>query len=177
MSHKYRLVIVGAGSCTRIFEQLEPFPIDVIGNYGMQVARYNSQKKTLDMIEKDTVPYDRKKIELRITMLRKKYGFTAYVGDNIQIYDSGFIVFPLLGTAASIPDKLAFDPDRKKRRVLYADVCKAFPEYNVFIGGSSSFDIAPRPFQKYYALSKYCRGRTFILVRSYFSEMIMGGRK
>lgn len=57
MSHKYRLVIVGAGSCTRIFEQLEPFPIDVIGNYGMQVARYNSQKKTLDIIEKDTVPY------------------------------------------------------------------------------------------------------------------------
>lgn len=157
LSHKYRLVMVGAGSCTRIFEQLGQFPIDVIGNYGMQVARYDYKRKTLDMIENDTVPYDREKIELRVTMLRKKYGFTAYAGDNVQIYDSGFVVFPLLGTAASIQDKLAFDPDRKKRRVLYADVCNAFPEYNVFIGGSSSFDIAPRPFQKYYALSKYCR--------------------
>ena len=100
--------------------------------------------------------YDREETESRITILREKYGFTSYKGDNVY-YGSGFIVFPLLGTAASIQDKLIFDPDRQKRRILYEEVCKTFPEYNVFIGGSSSFDIVPRPFQKYYALSKYCR--------------------
>lgn len=26
----------------------------------------------------------------------------------------------------------------------------------MFVGGSSSFDMAPRPFDKYYALKKYC---------------------
>ena len=31
-----------------------------------------------------------------------------------------------------------------------------FPEYHVFVGGSSSFDMAPKPFNKYYALDAYC---------------------
>ena len=31
-----------------------------------------------------------------------------------------------------------------------------FPEYNVFVGGSSSFDMAPKPYNKYHALDKYC---------------------
>ena len=26
----------------------------------------------------------------------------------------------------------------------------------MFVGGSSSFDMAPKPYNKYYALSKYC---------------------
>lgn len=156
LSRKYRLVMISGGSCIRIFEQMKRFPIDIIGNYGMQVARYNFRREDIDIVERHVVPYDREETESRITILREKYGFTSYKGDNVY-YGSGFIVFPLLGTAASIQDKLIFDPDRQKRRILYEDVCKTFPEYNVFIGGSSSFDIVPRPFQKYYALSKYCR--------------------
>ena len=50
-----------------------------------------------------------------------------------------------------------FDPDRTKRRRIYAEVCAAFPEYCVFVGGSSSFDMAPRPYNKLYALDLYCR--------------------
>ena len=37
---KYRVLMVGAGGCMRIFNQLEGLPVDVIGNYGMQYARY-----------------------------------------------------------------------------------------------------------------------------------------
>ena len=40
--------------------------------------------------------------------------------------------------------------------VQYADVAAAFPEYTVFVGGSSSFDMAPKPYDKYYALDRYC---------------------
>ena len=35
-------------------------------------------------------------------------------------------------------------------------VREAFPEYITFVGGSSSFDLAPRPYDKYFALSRYC---------------------
>ena len=35
-------------------------------------------------------------------------------------------------------------------------VKEAFPQYTVFLGGSSSFDIVPRPYDKLYALERYC---------------------
>ncbi|MBO5879249.1 MAG: phosphomannomutase, partial [Clostridia bacterium] len=34
LSKKYKLLMVGAGMCRRVFEQMERFPIDVLGNYG-----------------------------------------------------------------------------------------------------------------------------------------------
>ena len=34
---------------------------------------------------------------------------------------------------------------------------EAFPEYTAFVGGSSSFDLAPRPYDKYFALCRYCQ--------------------
>ena len=63
----------------------------------------------------------------------------------------------MLGTKAVQADKLAFDPDRSKRRKIYAEVCETFPEYCVFVGGSSSFDMAPKPYNKFYALDLYCK--------------------
>ena len=45
----------------------------------------------------------------------------------------------------------------KKRRAFYQEVCEAFADYVVFVGGSSSFDMAPKPYNKYYALDLYCR--------------------
>ncbi len=36
LSKKYKLLMVGAGQVNRIFNQLNKFPIDIIGNYGMQ---------------------------------------------------------------------------------------------------------------------------------------------
>ena len=36
LAEKYNLLMVGAGQVMRIFNQLEQFPIDIIGNYGMQ---------------------------------------------------------------------------------------------------------------------------------------------
>jgi phosphoglycolate phosphatase-like HAD superfamily hydrolase len=62
-----------------------------------------------------------------------------------------------LGTKAVQKDKLAIDPDRKKRRAIYGEVCDLFSDYNVFVGGSSSFDMAPKPFNKYYALDLWCQ--------------------
>ncbi len=157
LSENYKLLMVGAGQCRRIFEQMEHYPIDIIGNYGMQYCRYNAGKDDLDVIYDERMPCDRESVDKRITMLRQKFGYTDYVGDNVEYHISGCVTFPLLGTKAAIADKLSFDPDRKKRRAIYESVKECFSDYTVFVGGSSSFDFAPYPYNKYYALDKYCR--------------------
>ena len=47
------------------------------------------------------------------------------------------------------------EPDRSKRRLLYDEVCSLFPEHVVYIGGSSSFDFAPKQYNKYDSIMKY----------------------
>lgn len=159
LAEKYTLVMVGAGQCMRIFNQMNKYPIDVIGNYGLQYGEYDKASGELIIKRDDVLPCDRESVAQRITMLREKYGYTEFAGNNVEFHPSGCVTFPLLGTAAKSEDKLAFDPDRKKRRAFYTDVCEVFSEYVVFVGGSSSFDMAPKPYNKYYALDLYCKER------------------
>ena len=156
LSRKYKLLMVGAGQCRRIFNQLDGFPIDIIGNYGMQYAKYNPETKDIDMVYDIQEKCDKEETEKKVTFLREKHGFTEFAGENVEYHISGCITFPVLGTKAAQADKLAFDPDRKKRRAFYDEVKELFPDYNVFVGGSSSFDMAPKPYNKYHALAKYC---------------------
>ena len=157
LAEKYMLVMVGAGQTMRIFNQMEGFAIDVIGNYGMQYSKYNHQTCSLEVVRDLSVGVDRDKIEKTVSELRQKYGFTEFKGESVEFHPSGCVTFPILGTKAELADKLAFDPDRKKRRAIYEEVCSYFPDYNGFVGGSSSFDFAPKPFDKYYALDLYCK--------------------
>lgn len=157
LSKKYKLIMAGAGMCRRIFEQMGHFPIDIIGNYGMQFAEYDSKLCDIVIKEDNHMPCDKESCEKRVTALREKYGFCEFKGDNVEYHASGCVTFPLLGTKADIADKLAFDPDRSKRRAFYDDVKEVFSDYTVFVGGSSSFDMAPFPYNKYYALDKYCK--------------------
>lgn len=159
LSEKYKLLMVGAGMCRRIFEQMGGFPIDILGNYGMQYAEYDEDERDIKIIFNEERSVERESVDQRVTHLRQKFGFTDFRGDNVEYHSSGCVTFPILGTKALIEDKLAFDPDRKKRRAIYEDVKNTFPEYTVFIGGSSSFDMAPFPFDKAYALGKYCDER------------------
>ncbi len=156
LSGKYKLLMVGAGTCRRIFDQMEHFPIDIIGNYGMQYAKYNKETLDIETVRDESFPVDREKTEKIVTFLREKFGFTEFAGENVEYHPSGCITFPILGTKAVLSDKLAFDPDRKKRRAIYDEVKANFPDYVVFVGGSSSFDMAPKPYDKAYALSLYC---------------------
>ena len=43
LAARYRLVMVGAGQVKRIFEQMGHFPVNIIGNYGLQYAEYNAR--------------------------------------------------------------------------------------------------------------------------------------
>jgi len=159
LSKKYKLLMAGAGMCMRIFNQMEQFPIDILGNYGLQYGEYNAQTGEMEIKENLTFPCDRESVDKRVTLLREKYGFTEFSGDNVEFHASGCVTIPLLGTKAKQEDKLAFDPDRSKRRAIYEEVKELFSDYVVFVGGSSSFDMAPAPYNKAYALAKYCQER------------------
>ena len=156
LSAKYRILMVGAGMCARIFNQMGGYPVDILGNYGLQYAKYNKETKTIDIIRDTVVPCDRERAEKNVQLLRDEFGFTEFAGEGVEFHASGAITFPILGKSAKIEDKLAFDPDRAKRRPVYPRVKELFPEYTVFIGGSSSFDMVPAPNDKFYALSKLC---------------------
>ncbi len=157
LSKKYKLLMVGAGQVYRIFNQMEHFPVDIVGNYGLQYATYNPETKDLDIQRDLTFPVDREAVEKKVTFLREKHGYTEFAGDNVEYHPSGCLTFPVLGTKAVQADKLAFDPDRSKRRKFYPEVVELFSDYTVFVGGSSSFDMAPAPYNKYYALDKYSK--------------------
>ena len=135
LSEKYKLLMVGAGACLRIHEQLLGFPIDIIGNYGMQYAKFENGE--LKIIRNDTLPVrDRELVEETVLEFRKKYGFMNFSGNGVEYHASGCITFPILGTKAKIEEKLAFDPNRKKRRKFYGEVCEAFPCGDLLYGPS-----------------------------------------
>lgn len=157
LAKKYKLLMVGAGQVQRIFNQLEKYPIDIIGNYGLEYGVYDVKTKDIKMIRNLSFDINKEEIEKRVAYLREKYGYVNFVGDNAEYHPSGCVTFPLLGTKAKADDKLAFDPDRTKRRKIFNDVTEVFSDYCAFVGGSSSFDFAPKPYNKYYALDLYCK--------------------
>ena len=169
LAKRYHLLMLGAGSCERIFRQMQEFPIEIIGNYGMQHSKI--ENGSFKIIESLSIPVDRDFVENAVTSLRKEFGLEKFYGNNVEFHDSGVITFPILGTAAPLAEKLAYDPDRKKRRVFYPRVCEIFHDYNVFIGGSSSFDITRGEFNKFFALSKFCRENGYTLDEAvYFGD-------
>ena len=155
LGKKYHLVMCGAGNVARVFNQMGKYPIDLVGNYGMMHAKVENGEL---VITKKVVADIDKEFFLRETnRLREKYGYTEYAGEPIEWHPSGMVTFALLGTKAKKEDKLVFDPDRAKRRVMYPEVLEIFKDYTVFIGGSTSFDIVAKQYNKYDATMEYAK--------------------
>lgn len=155
LGKKYKLLMVGAGNAPRIYAQMGEYPIDIIGNYGMQESKMIDGKFTI--VREDVYAPDKAYFMKTIEYLRKKYGYTEYKGDTVEFHATGMVTFPLLGTKADVADKIAFDPTREKRRVLYPEVLELFCDYTVYIGGSSSFDFSGKTYNKYDAIMRYAK--------------------
>lgn len=155
LSKKYKIIMVGAGNAPRIYGQMNEYPIDIIANYGMQESKIIDGKFTI--IREDVSLPDKAYFLEKIAYLRKKYGYTEYKGESVEFHSTGMVTFPLLGTKAEVADKIAFDPTREKRRVLYPEVLEIFKDYTVYIGGSSSFDFSGKEYNKYDAIMKYAK--------------------
>lgn len=166
LSKKYRLLMLGAGACRRIYDQLRQFPIDIVGSYGMQQSVVTDGRFIVVRDESYTV--DHEYFNATVASLRKKLSLNFYYGDSVEFHASGLVTFPILGTAAPLSEKLAYDPDRSKRRAMYNTVKNAFPDFNVFIGGSSSYDISKKQFNKFFALKRYCDENSIALSDALF---------
>ena len=153
LKEKYKVIMVGAGAAKRIYTQMGEYPIDIIANYGMEESKMIDGKFTI--VRQITTTPDREDFLKKAEYLRQKYGYTQYKGENVEFHATGMVTFPLLGTKADIADKISFDPTRAKRKVLYPEVLELFPEYTVYIGGSSSFDFTEKKYNKYDAIMTY----------------------
>jgi len=158
---KYRCVMVGAGNAPRIYRQMGNYPIEISGNYGMQEAEVREGKFVLVRAVTNTV--DKAFFREKTDYLRKKYGYTEYEGEPLEFHTSGMVTFGLLGTSPAAEHKVAFDPDRRKRRAMYKEVCEIFKDYSVYIGGSTSFDFAGREYNKYDATLDWARRHGYAL--------------
>ena len=155
----YQLVMCGGGSCERIYNQMNQYPIDILGNYSMQESRVMDGQ--LKIIRQETVHPDTARVLAICAALRQKYGYTEYEGESVEFHPSGMMTFGLLGTKADKAAKLAFDPDKRKRQAMFREVCDSFPQYAVFIGGTTSFDLAELKFNKYSAVMRYASEHGF----------------
>lgn len=172
LGKRYHLVMCGAGNVARVFNQMGKYPIDLVGNYGMMHAKVENGEL---VITKQVVDDIDKEFFLReTTRLREKYGYTKYAGEPIEWHPSGMVTFALLGTEAAKEDKLVFDPDRAKRRVMYPEVLEVFKDYTVFIGGSTSFDIVAKQYNKYDATMEYARAHGYTKEQVLFMGDDMG---
>ncbi len=150
------IVIVGAGRARRIFTQMREYPCDVIGNYGLQFAGYSDDSCDIEMLRDTAITCDTDDVCSRVDAFRRDTGYTNYTGDGVYFYPSGLIRIPLLGRSAFAADKMELDPDKSKRCALLPKLKEIFSDYNVFVAGSTSFDLSPKPYDKLYAIRKYC---------------------
>ena len=155
LQKKYKVIMVGAGNAERIYAQMNEYPIDIIANYGMQESKMIDGKFTV--VKQITTTPNKEYFLEKAEYLREKYGYTQYKGDSLEFHATGMVTFALLGTKADIADKIAFDPTREKRKVLYPEVLELFPNYTVYIGGSSSFDFTEKKYNKYDAIMEYAK--------------------
>lgn len=150
----YSLVMVVAGSCQRVFDQMDHYSVDIIGNYGLQESVVVNG--ILEYVRNEKYGVDKQDFIDKIHEIRNRYGYTDYSGKSVEFHESGVVTFPLLGTTAKIQDKIKFDPNGSKRSCMYGYVSSQFSDYNCFIGGSSSFDIVSKKYDKANALMNYC---------------------
>ncbi|MBR4756960.1 MAG: HAD-IIB family hydrolase [Bacteroidales bacterium] len=153
LAQRYEIIMAGAGNCKRIYNQMGQYPITIVGNYGMEESRIVDGE--FKIVREEKADVDKKFMDKKCMELRKKYGYTSYKGDPLEYHESGMVTFGLLGTKPDPADKLAFDPDKVKRRAMYPEVKEIFKDYSVFIGGTTSFDITPKQYNKYDAVMRY----------------------
>ena len=161
LEKSHRCIMVGAGNAPRIYRQMGNYPIDIVANYGMQVAA--AADGNFRIVKQITNSVDRAFFRRETDRLRAKYGYTRYDGDSLEFHASGMVTFGLLGTKPSAEHKLAFDADRRKRRAMYPEVVETFKDYSVYIGGSTSFDFAGKQYNKYDATLAWAKEHGYTL--------------
>ena len=99
LKQHYELLMVGAGTCRRIFDQMQQFPINIIGNYGMQESRFTDENG-FELIRSEDASVDKAEVLRRSAAIRNKYALNTWAGETLEIHPTGMLTFPVLGTKA-----------------------------------------------------------------------------
>ena len=86
-AHGYALLMVGAGSCALIARQMESYPIDILGNYGMQYAEWDPAARSHRAVFDERRPCDREGVLRRANAFRAKHGLADFAGDSVEFHD------------------------------------------------------------------------------------------
>ena len=81
LAEKYHLLMLGAGSCERIYRQMGEFPIEIIGNYGMQHSVVRDGK--FEIVESKSCAVDREWVDAAVTQLRREFGYEKFDNDRL----------------------------------------------------------------------------------------------
>jgi HAD superfamily hydrolase (TIGR01484 family) len=150
---KVSIRLLGGGNCQRIYTQINKIDdVLIYGNYGLETGI--GKNRQLILINQTPPNINLKQIKTVIQQIRKIFNLTNYLGDSFEIHPSGMITFALLGTKALLNAKLLFDPDKKIRNKILPILQKQLSDYNVMIGGTSSFDIVPKDVNKFNTVVK-----------------------
>ncbi len=77
-------------------------------------------------------------------------------GDRFVDYD-GYIAFTALGVGAPTEERKAWDPSGEKRQRLRSVLMEKLPQFDVYIGGSTSVDITLKDINKSYGVIWYAK--------------------
>lgn len=157
LGKNYKIIINASNQIDSIWQQLGCYPTDIIGNYGMQYGVYLPDSNSLRYIFSNVMMPDIARTEKIIAEIQKSHGYPLSKNGNIKYHSSGCITYTVLGLNAPTEDKLSFDRDFSLRRRMLPELRNGFPDYTVFISGTTSFDIVPKPYDKKFALENYCR--------------------
>jgi HAD superfamily hydrolase (TIGR01484 family) len=167
---KQKIVVVTSGGSFKQFKAqfLPPFLNDdsmmllihnliLLPTSGSQRYEYNKEKKDWQLTDKEALPdYVKEKAK---KLLKEIIASGLYEipgnskGEIVEDRDTQ-ITFSGCGQLASIEDKRAWDPDKKKREKIVSVLTPELPEASLLINAYSSIDILPKGFNKAVGLTR-----------------------
>jgi phosphomannomutase len=69
----------------------------------------------------------------------------------------GYVAFTALGVEAPKEERMHWDPDTTKRRLLREVLMRRLPQFDVYIGGSTSVDVTPKGINKEFGVRWYAK--------------------
>ena len=127
LSKRYKLLMAGAGQVMRIFNQLERYPVDIIGNYGLQYGKYNSESKDIDILR--DLSFDVRKQEIDDKVIECLVLFDA--ADMAAFLDEAQRRFAHLfvGSSDAVYEEIIFfSGDKEYRHLVFPDRADVFLE-------------------------------------------------
>ena len=80
-----RAIILGAGPAKRIFTQMREYPIDIIGNYGLQYAKYRDDLGDIEYVRDLSLPCDRESVIARLEEYRGEFKKEPYYPEKDKV--------------------------------------------------------------------------------------------